>query len=398
MTVFNRRSIGPKPRRTRAQMIAAVVAALVVVLVIAEVITDAVNDSPQVGQRALASWVAGVEPLLSASSAMGEAVHSVDSASASTTRATLDATLSTLTSVTAANQAEFEDLGIQAPSTRDAALVQRVLSSRVAAVMDLERSVALATTPSAAAGSAALSCVAAERAIQAADSAIGTLDGAFQTIRGVSHQRFRKWSTYAATLGSGGCSSLVHTLRVNPALVLRSALKLLAISVLPSPVQINGVPNPTTTTTTTSTTLPLHATTTTTSTTFATGFGTTTSTSSTTTTTTIAATTTTLQIPPQSARSVLPPTKAVTADVVVADAGNAAVRGVTVTVEVRSTGGEALAERTNSVAQIAAGGSAYLTIGPVPLGKVVGTFVLQVEASASGVASSRQVITLVRSA
>jgi hypothetical protein len=305
-----------------------------------------------------------------------------------------------LTSVTAANLAEFEDLGIQAPSTRDAALVQRALSSRVAAVTDLERSVELATMPSAAASSAVLSCVAAERAIQAADSAIGTLDGAIQTIRGVSHQRFRKWSTYASTLGSGGCSSLVHTLRANPALVLRSALKLLAISVLPSPVQINGVPNPTTTTTTTATTLPLHATTTTTSTTFATGFGTTTSSSSTTTTTTttIAPTTTTLQIPPQSARSVLPPTKAVTADVVVADAGNAAVRSVSVTVEVRGAGGEEFAEVTNSVAQIAAGGSAYLTIGPVPLGKVVGTFVLQVEASASGVAPSRQVITLVRSA
>ena len=96
MTVFNRRSIGPKPRRTRAQMIAAAVAALVVVLVIAEVITDAVNDSPQVGKRALASWAAGVEPVLSASSTMGQAVCSIDDADASMTRAALDATLDEL--------------------------------------------------------------------------------------------------------------------------------------------------------------------------------------------------------------------------------------------------------------------------------------------------------------
>ena len=50
---------------------------------------------------------------------------------------------------------------------------------------------------------------------KAGDGAIGTLDGVFRTIRGVSHQQFRKWSTYAATLGSGGCSNLVRTLRAN---------------------------------------------------------------------------------------------------------------------------------------------------------------------------------------
>jgi hypothetical protein len=69
---------------------------------------------------------------------------------------------------------------------------------------------------------------------------------------------------------------------------------------------------------------------------------------------------------------------------------------VTVTVEVsRSDGG--VTERSGAVPQIAAGGSAYLTIGPVPLGSVRGTFLLRVEASASGVAPSEQVVTLVRS-
>jgi hypothetical protein len=394
MTVFSRRTIGPKPRRTRAQMIAVAVAVLVVVVLIAEVISDAVNDSPQVGQRALASWVAGLQPLLSASSAMGEAVHSIEAADASTTRAALDATLATLAGITASNLADYEDLGIQAPSARDSALVSNVLNSRATAVADLERSVTLATTPAAVFAAAESSCVAAERAVRAGDGAIGTLDRVFRSIRGVSHQQFRKWSTYAATLGSAGCTNLVHTLRANHALVLRSALKLVAISVLPSPVQINGVPNPTTTTTT-STPLPLHSTTTT-STTFPAGSGTTTTTSSTTTTTTIAATTTTLQIPPQSARSVLPPTSAVTADVLVADTGNAPVRGVTVTVEVRGASGT-VSVRRGSVPQIAAGASAYLTIGPIPLGKVRGTFLLQVEASTSGVAPSQSVVTLVRS-
>ena len=185
---------------------------------------------------------------------MGEAVHSIEAANASTTRAALDATLATLAGITASNLVDYEDLGIQAPSARDSALVSDVLNFRAGAVADLERSVTLATTPAAAVASAESSCLAAERAVKAADSAIGTLDGLFRSIRGVSHQQFRKWSTYAATLGSAGCSNLVHTLRANHALVLGSALKLVAISVLPSPVQINGVPNPTTTTTTTSTT------------------------------------------------------------------------------------------------------------------------------------------------
>ena len=377
-------------------MIAVVLVGLVLVLLIAEVISDAVKDSPQVGKRALATWAAGEEPLLSSSSAMGQAVQTIDGANASMTRATLDATLATLTSVTAANQRENDDLGIQAPSSRDSALVQRVLSSRVVAATNLERSVALATTPSATVQSAAASCATAEKAIKAGDDAIGSLNGVFRTINGVAHQRFRKWSTYAATLGSAGCSGLVHNLRANPALMLRSGLKLVAISVLPSPVQINGVPNPTTTTTTTSTTLPLHATTTTT-TTLPFGAGTTTSTSSTTTTTTIAVTTTTLQIPPSSARSVLPPTSTVTADVVVANSGDAPVRGVTVTVEVVNAGGRELAERSNSVPQIGPDSSAYLMIGPVHLGKVTGTFELKVAASAAGVATAKQVITLVRS-
>jgi hypothetical protein len=396
MTVFSRRTIGPKPRRTRAQVITVVVAVLVMVLLIAEVITDAVNDSPQVGQRALATWAAGVEPLLTSSSAMGAAVHTIDRANASLTRASLDATLLTLTSVTAANLAGYGDLGIQAPSARDSALVQRVLTSRALAVSDLEQSTSLATTPSVATQAATARCVAAENEIEVGDGAIGTLDRVFHAIRGVSHQQFRKWSTYQATLGSGGCSNVVQTLRANRALVLRSALKLVAISVLPSPVQINGVPNPTTTT---SPTLPLQATTTTTTaTTLPFGAGTTTSTSSTTTTTTttIAATTTTLQIPPQSARSVLPPTNVVTADVVVADTGDAPVRGATVTVEVRGPAG-GVTERSGHTAEIAAGGSAYLTIGPIPLGKVHGTFLLQVEASAAGVPPSGQVVTLVRS-
>jgi hypothetical protein len=395
MTVFSRHTIGPKPRRTRVQMIAAGVVLLVVVLLIAEAITDAVNDSPQVGRRALASWVAGVQPLLAASSAMGAAVHSIDAVNASTTRAALDAALATLTSTTASNLVDFDDLGIQAPSSGDRALVEHVLNSRALAVTELTQSVSLATTPSAATQSATASCVAAGRAIQAGDGAIGTLNGVFQTIRGVSHQQFRKWEAYGLTLGSGGCSNLVGTLRANHGLTLRRALKLVAISILPSPVQINGVPNPTTTTTT----LPSHATTTTpTTTTTPPGLGTTTSTSSTTTTTTttIPVTTTTLQIPPQSARSVLPPTNAITADVVVADTGDEAVPGVTVTVEVRGADG-ALMKRSGSAPQIAAGGSAYLTIGPVPLKSVRGTFVLEVEASAPGVAPSEQVVTLVRS-
>jgi hypothetical protein len=324
-------------------------------------------------------------------------VHTIDDANASTTRSTLDATLATLTSATAANQAEFAGIGIQAPSARDSALVRRVLSSRAVAVTNLNESVMLATTPSASAHSAAVSCVAAQAAIRVADGAIGTLDGVFRAISGIAHQQFRKWSTYSATLSPAGCSDFVHTLRANQSLVLRPSLKLMAISVLPSPVQVNGVPNPATTTTT-STTVPLHATTTT-STTFPTGFGTTTSTSSTTTTTTttIAVTTTTLQIPPQSARSVLPPTSTVTADVVVADTGDAPVHGVTVTVQVASADGQSFAERSDTVNQIAADSSAYLTIGPVALKKVSGTFLLKVAASASGVASSKQVITLVRS-
>ncbi len=395
--MFSRRTIGPKPRRTPAEIVVVIAVVVVLALLIAEVINDAVNDSPQVGTRALATWAAGVEPLLSSSSATGQAVQAIDAVNASTTRATLDATLATLTSLTAENQTEDDELGIQAPSSLDATLVQRVLRSRLAAATNLARSVALATTPSGTAQSAAASCVAAEAAITAGDDAVGTLNEVFRTIRGVDHQQFRKWSSYAPILGSSGCSRLVHALRANPALARRSGLKLVAISVLPSPVQINGVPNPTTTTTT-STTLPAQVTTTTTSTTLPFGASTTTSTSSTTTTTTVAVTTTTLQIPPGAARSVLPPTSVVTVDVVVANSGDAPVGQVTVTIEVLTAGGRVLASRSSATPRIAAGGSAYVTIGPVRLAKVRGIFELDVAASASGDATAQRVITLVRSA
>jgi hypothetical protein len=396
MTVFSRRTIGPKPRRTRAQVIVVVVVSLVIVLLIAEVITDAVSDSPQVGTRALATWAAGVEPLLSSSSSVGQAVQKIDGANDSMTRATLDAALATLTSVTAATSSGNDDLGIQAPSNRDAALVKEVLDARSSAASNLAESVTLATTPSASAQSAAASCLVASGAIKAGDDAIGRLDEVFKSIHGIAHQQFRKWSTFSSTPGSIGCSSLVHALRANQALALRSGLKLVAISVLPSPVQINGVPNPTTTTTTTSTTLPLHATTTT-STTTPFGGGSTTTTSSTTTTTTIPVTTTTLQIPPSSARSVLPPTGIVTADVVVANTGTAPLKAVTVTISVLGGSDQVFAASSNSVPEIAAGSSAYLTVGPVHLGKVAGTFELKVAAAAAGVATAKQVITLVRS-
>jgi ribosomal protein S14 len=392
MTVFSRRTIGPKPRRTRTQAIAVVVVGLVVVLLIAEVITDAVDESSKVGTRALATWAAGVEPLLSSSSAMGQAVQKIDSADASMTRATLDATLATLTSVTAGNERANSGLGIQAPSARDAELVSEVLADRSSAAVNLAQSVALATTPQASTSSATASCQSAGAAMKAGDEAVGTLNGVFRSIQGIARQQFRKWSEFGAIPGSGGCASLVHTLRANQALALRSALKLVAISVLPSPVQINGVPNPTTTT---STTLAAHSTTTT-STTLQFGAPTTTTTS-TTTTTTIPVTTTTLQIPPGSARSVLPPAGSVTADVVVEDSGTAPVKNVTVTVSLVASSGRVIGARTDFVPQIRAGGSAYLTIGPLHLNKVTGSFELKVAASASGVATARQVITLVRS-
>ncbi len=93
----------------------------------------------------------------------------------------------------------------------------------------------------------------------------------------------------------------------------------------------------------------------------------------------------------------LPPTNAVTADVIVANSGDAPVKGVTVTLEVVNTAGRILVERSNAVPQIAADSSAYLMIGPVHLGKVTGTFELKLAASAIGVATAKQVITLVRS-
>jgi hypothetical protein len=67
-----------------------------------------------------------------------------------------------------------------------------------------------------------------------------------------------------------------------------------------------------------------------------------------------------------------------------------------VTAEVTGAGGDTTT-RSASVPQIGAGGSAYVTIGPIPLGKVDRTFLLEVEASASGVAPSKLVVTLVRS-
>jgi hypothetical protein len=371
-----------------------VVLCLFVALLIGEGVNDAIDQSPAVGARAKATWVAGIQPVLVSSSAIAPALADVERNPGALTRQSLDAATAALSEVLSGNQRAVASLGIKAPSARLSALVQQLLNERLSAFHSFAQMIAAATSLPHDDAAALSACMVAQGEIHRADATLASLGHSLGAQFASVFRSAPTWSSVVPHLETPGCTTLVNALGGNAALVEHRGLRLVAISVVPNPVQINGVPNPTTTTTSTTTTPGTQTTTTTTTTPVQTG---TTSTTSTTTTTIPPVTTTTLQIPPASAKSVLPPTGTLAVQVVIQASGNQRVGPVIVSVQLVPAATEAGATRSRTITGLAPGASRYLAFSGIPLGNITGRFVLKVSATALGVPVVERSITLVRS-
>lgn len=373
-----------------------VVLCLFVALLIGEGINDAINQSPAVGARAEATWVAGIQPILVTSSAIAPAVADMERNPSALTRQHLDAATAALNEVVSANQRSLAALGIKAPSQHLLTLVQQVLDSRLSASHSISQMIAASTSVLRDHAASLSACMSAQVQIQRADAALASLRHSLGSRFASVFRSAPSWSSTVPHLQSPGCTTLVNALSGNAALVDHRGLRLVAVSVIPNPVQINGVPNPTTTTTTTTTTPGTSTSTTTTTTPVQTGT-TTTSTTSTTTTTAPVVTTTTLQIPPASSKSVLPPTGTLAVQIVLQADGNQRVGPVIVSVQLVPVASETGVTRSRTISELGPGASRFLEFSGIPLGNISGRFVLKVSATALGVPVVERSITLVRS-
>lgn len=388
--------LGSKPRLSRRRLIALIVMALVLILLIAEIINDAAKQAPSVGHRLSLSWVAGVEPILASSSGIATVVAAIERNPSAQTISGTQASVTAAEQVLFASQSSLQSLALPAPSPHAFHLVETVLASRVASIASLRHVLVAAGVNQPATATSA--CLSLQQSVSAGDVALAALRAELRGAHLGDIGSFKPWALVLPRLTATGCTSLVDHLIANPALVARFGLRLAAVSVEPNAVQINGVPNPTSTTTTT---VKLGLTTTTSATTTSTTTavtrpGTTTTLTTTTTTTLPPVTTTTLQIPPGASRSVLPPTTTITVQVVLVNSGNQPLHAVRTSVQLLSSA--ATQGPPAQVLGILLPGSARdLTFGPIHLGKISGSFQLQVSASASNQAHASSVITLVRS-
>ena len=388
--------LGPKPRLSRRRIISLGVLVLVAILLIAEVINDAEKQAPAVGRRLSSSWVAGVEPMLASSSAVASVIASIERNPSAQTISTTNASVTAADQILSTAQESMRALDLPAPSVAAARLASGVLADRVATVDSLRQLLVAAGLHQS--GSAVGACLSLQNSVELGDAALVGLRSVLRSLQLSGFQMFRPWALVLPRLRAPGCTTLVNQLIADPALVARLGLHLAAISVESNAVQINGVPNPTSSTTTTTvksnTTMTTSTTTTTTT---VTNSGTTTASTTTSTTTTIPLVpTTTLQIPPAASHSVLPPTTTITVQVVVTNSGNQSLDGVQVRVQLlASTASQAPPVR--DVGAMLPGSARDLRFGPIQLGKITGSFRLEVSATASNLVHTSSTITLVRS-
>lgn len=409
--MFGRSLRTPSPRSTAARVAIAAGVVLIVALVIGEVVHQVLNASPKVGRRADATWSSAMGPILTSSSTVTPALASLEQPIGST-RVAFETALEVIEQTTTADEADYADLGIPAPSSSLGAEATRVLGDRASAARSLAQMVALATGPGHDASGAAEACRVAMRAIGSSDAAQHSLIGALSHLRGVSAPSVSTWGERGVALGSSGCTHLASVLAGDTSLESRRAIQILAVSISPTPVSISGLPSPSAASTTSSTTSTTTSTTTTT-TLFGTPLGASgasgavgvaptgpfgpsgAGTTSPTTTTTLPVTTTTLQIPPPGARSVLPPTRSISVTVIVTNSGDSAISGAVLRTQLLAGAGQPSPARAVNLGSLAAGSSAYKVLGPLPLRGINGTVTLLVSVSGPGVRGASDRITLV---
>jgi hypothetical protein len=346
--------------------VAIVVAVFVLAVILAEIAADVVDSRQTAGRVVAATYVSEVIPVIDDSTMLSSTMHLVRDRAGSLGRAGLERALGDLVEGAAANLAQLASLGIPAPSARSARLLKAVLEDRASGSRDLAGAVALAIGPG---GGPQVLAEASSRVVDAGKELIAADDGyrtfvsSLPRASGRSRLATSRWIATRSFWAASAAQAWVSQLSGSPQLQVHASLVIVAMTVEPPVVRINGLPTtttapPTTTTTTTSTT---------TSTTLP-GTKASPTTTSTSTTTSTATTSTTTQLPPAGSTSILPPTGRISVVVVLANAGNATISDIWAAasaVPEVSTGrnaGGLTRSRSVRVGQLAPGTSVVVTV------------------------------------
>jgi hypothetical protein len=286
----------PTSRRDRWRVVIVVGVVLLVLLFVGEVIDQVVDTSSSVGKRTDKTWVAATTTIVDELDTLTPTFHAIRAHATDASefnRVTLEFALGELTRGTTTDETTYESLGLAAPSPGAGALMAGVLRLRREGAADLARGIELAT--SARTGPSPLPR--ATKLLVTAGSCFIAADAGYHalvvSLRGDVNARSLPPSAWVQTPGVWSAASVgawANALRSASSLVFAPAISIVAVTLVPPPLEITGLP--TTTTTTTTTTLPTTTTTiaaATTSTTVATIAAATTSTTVATTTTAPAA-------------------------------------------------------------------------------------------------------------
>ena len=374
------------PRRRRRIWLP-VLAGLLVALVIGDVANQVVSSSGAAATRSTRSWIAAVAPLVDQSSSLSVTLGKVRNGS-SLQRAQLDALLGELEGSARQLRRDYSALELAPPTPASGAALGAVFADRARAATELSGAIALAMDNAAATGTA-------EQTLAKVAVDLRAGDAAYRRFRQeLPHHGARRlgssvWLRSPSAWSAPALAVWVSVLSRAQALVGRRQLSLLAVSLQPRVLKIDGLPTTTvptpTTTTTTTTTLPTTGSALT---------GTTTTVGhrrrprhhrGATTTTTPVVTTTTLQIPPAGSVSLVQATSRLTVTVVVASTGNLPVDGALVQATLVPTGKVAASpERAAHHLRVLTPGNArYLTLGPLAV-RSGATYRLQVTAGFPG--------------
>ena len=296
--------------------------AIVVVLaiIIGEVAADVINSGSVAARVEAQTYVAEVIPVIDQSTTLASTMHLVRDANASVARTNLEQAMGDLVEGTSANLNQLTTLGVPAPSGRSGDLLEATLAARARGSRDLVGAIALAIRSS----STQEDLIHAASGIVQAGKELVVADGDYRRFvlslprsSGRGRLPLSRWVLNPASWAESAARLFVTALSGSAGLRASEDLVIVALSVEPPVVRINGLPTTTTVPATTSSTTTSSTTTTTLP--GATTLPTTTSTSTTTTST---STTTTLQLPPAGSTSVLPPTTRVSVVLVIANVGN----------------------------------------------------------------------------
>jgi hypothetical protein len=420
----------PVSRREHWRVVIGVVVLLLVCLVVGEVVDQVVKSSPGVGRRTNETWAAAVAALVDESNTLSPMLrdvraHATDPAVFD--RVTLQFALAELARGAASEATMYRTLGLAAPSSRAGVLASAVLNLRHEGIESLARGIGLAISGPAGRpplARAARSLVTAGSRLVAADAAYRELVTSLRRGGGARSLPPSVWVLAPGVWSASSVGAWAGELRSAANLSFAPALSIVALALVPPPLNITGLP--TTTTSTTTTTLPATTTTTTTlpaTTTTRTPkgharFGATTTTSSTTTTSpgtvgssspansgststtttsTLPGVTTTLQIPPAGSVSVVAATARLEVVVIVKNTGDTTARGAAVTAVLSPSGtshtGAARVSCRHRLLALAPGASQYVMMSKLAVRHATG-YELVVTATIPGGAPSARSLTL----